>query len=631
MTFILAIAFSLLFDKEIERTFALSIMSISILIYVGSSVLKIDVIFVALYCFVCSAICIGIIVSKIKDNKLTKYIGIATSFIVFIISFFAFYSMGRGVYRSADLNTWAYLVKAMYISGDAFIRGGDGSYPRATMLWNLFVNKTWIGYSESISLWAQNVFTVSLLMPLYRFVNGEKKAEKGIILGAVILLLPLALTNSTYSSLFPDTLLGLLFVYCIIACFNYFNEKDNFCIAELVLGLYSLTLTKRIGVVLAAVVILIFAYLAMDTSDNRKNNIIKTCVLSIITSAYYISWNGVGKNALLPICALIGGITLYYIVKFSSKPSVNVKKAFIFMLPFLIMVCFFTLDRTLFRSEYVRLLTNNYLKQFMTVWESSIGFVVQMSLGTFMLVIAGLIYTYIKRTESIDGSIELAKRVVVLTYLGNFIYLFLLWVEYVTVIGTPENNGSFGIYATSFERYTIPCYISLLVLAIYLFLVNQKEIKVKTFAALLAIILLTVNANDLVDYMFIKYEQPQYYGFEQAGITLTENDIVYFIDENKGDDTTDSYAFMYAMYPATCDVRNELDESTLKANGYDYVSAYDLEKKLLDDNYTYVYIQSIDDQFVNMYGELFEDKTQIATGYVYSVENIKGKVVLSRK
>ena len=625
---IIACTLSLVFKKRIENTLAPAMISVSLVIYLVGMFLPLSAgVYLVMALSICSLLYCIIFFVKDRASYEAYIFTSGFAFFLFCVVFFALTGIGRGLYRSADLNTWGYLVKKMHYYDSLHIADGAGSYPRATMLLNYFITKTWIGFSEGMMLFSQNLFTVSLLLPFFCFVRKNNRALKNMILGISILLLPLVVNDSTYASLFPDSLLGILFGYCIIKAYELYVEKNNFSCIELLLGLYSLCLTKRLGVSLAAIVVFIYVYLIFDKENRNKKRAILPASLTVWVFLTYVSWNGIGTNALLPVCAAFGGIVLHNIVKLFKKVKNEAKYSALACSPFAVLLILVIARRLLSVNNY--LLTNNYLKQLLTVWESSIGFVVPISLGSFMLISAASLFLFFRYYSFSDVEKKsISSKFIFLLYLGNIAYLLLLWLEYVIEIAFAETNKGFGIYATSFERYSMPCYLSIIIVGIYVVLVNINEIKVNVAVISFVVFLMFVNTDYIVDYVFVKYEQPEYYGFEQAGIEITENDKIYFIDEDKSEDLTDSLSFMYAMLPAECDVRNELYGFTLKSNNFDYISAKELSDKLLDNGFTYVYIQTIDENFLELYGSLFESDKDIKTGAVYSVNEMDGQLRL---
>lgn len=65
-----------------------------------------------------------------------------------------------------------------------------------------------------------------------------------------------------------------------------------------------------------------------------------------------------------------------------------------------------------------------------------------------------------------------------------------------------------------------------------------------------------------------------------------------------------------------------MNQSTLRENNNidgEFITAKELTNEIMANEDNYVYLQTVDDQFVLNYSSLFENKTEIANGKVYKV------------
>lgn len=137
------------------------------------------------------------------------------------------------------------------------------------------------------------------------------------------------------------------------------------------------------------------------------------------------------------------------------------------------------------------------------------------------------------------------------------------------------------------------------------------------------------NLSYASNYLINRPEPIRFYGFEAAGITLTENDKVYTIYETPIDSYSDyTCALVYGLFPAKCNTDNEF--TLVNGDEERCITPDEFSKVLLDGEYNYVYIQTIDANFERLYGDMLDYDGVIQSGTVFEVLDKNGTAVLKK-
>jgi hypothetical protein len=173
------------------------------------------------------------------------------------------------------------------------------------------------------------------------------------------------------------------------------------------------------------------------------------------------------------------------------------------------------------------------------------------------------------------------------------------------------------------QRYLIPWEIVVAFLIYLAFVIFNEGAEYLYFVVAFAFMLLISNASNFYRGVFFKHYSADYSAFRDAGVELTNNDMIYYIDE----EVEYGYAgreFFYHMFPAQTNfIYNNMSDNT----GVLEYSEEELEE-IIAERYNYVYIQSISEDFIDKYGSLFSDQGAIREKSVYEVEKKDNSVIL---
>ena len=614
----IALSMALILKKKTAETIPLAITSIAMLLYIVSRFGSLDVTIYVTIVFMLSA-CVYAVYRLIRSPKELLQCIFSPGLLAFsfLLIFFCMFDMGRGLVHSDDFTFWGYGVKYMYTYGVMCAR--NAGYPPVPFLWMLLANRTWIGFSEGICIVSMTIWGVSMLLPLYCDVdNSSCKIVKWSLTTALILVLPISLSIEAYDALTPDLLLSGATAYTVIYIYRFICDKSKFSFTCLFAGLFVCTFSKRIGIVIASLLIAVLVVVVKLQYHDKKTDLsIGTATIALM--AVYYLWLGQRSYTVLPIlmCVFGWGMSIGIRTFLSSKK----KRDWIGIGMLVIGVFFVCVVFWGIRHENVTAIIRNYLSCVFSTNSSAVGSVIPVSLGTFVLGTA--LFTVcstksnflIRRTKEITVVCVLDKRYRTLMYAVISMcvaYVFILGYLYLDI--APSNEG-FGVYIPSFERYVLPCYYCIIVSGVYYLKEHGAEHIV--LAGLATAFLLFGNLGNLSYYMMGGVKPQRFYGFEKANISLTEDDKIYFVDEVDASEVVRTgLAFIYDCMPAECDVENDLygtDDCPVR-------NSITVEEwsSILSDGYTYVYLQTLNDEFQDKYGQLFIGE-EIATGNVYRV------------
>lgn len=633
------------FKKKLNWTAPLTILLLSLILYLFG---LLDLLLVGAYAeciFIVFAIVYSIYYILKKDKDIIALMKSPASVTLIIAAiFFTYFSLNRGLSEANDvdsLRVWALQVKNMcyydVLYSPSFT--SEGNYSPGTMLWNYLACKSWIGYSEGIMFLAQSMFTVSLLLPLYDCIeNYPYKKKASVIVFFLIFLIPASFRADVYGSLYVDVILSELTFYGAISVYRLFREGGRFDILNITCTLFVLTFAKRIGITNASAVIFTCA-LCMSYLDPADGNRIgtgkKIALLSLFTLApviFYWSWavvttgfeNSLSSPMLLPFVGGIGGWLIGAVLKKTRKYLNHTTAAIVGVL---VLIALIQIGKQYFlKDDDTSQITISFVENIFLTERCYYGQTLPLSVGAFTIIVLSiwyLIHHFYRNQIS-----RLAKTLTGSIFVGMIGYLVVLLFTYVGIISLYFDSET--KYLPSFDRYMMPWMFVLLGMTIVVLLSTAGREHWIIYPMCLVAILLSLNISDFADYMLEKPSLIEFYAFEQADVELTADDVVYFIDET--DSQGELQAFNYSLLPAKA-YKDEPSLSYKEAlvdsdDQTSYPSLSEVRSEIAECDY--VYIQMIDDEFVDRYKDLFEDPSEIDTGAVYNVIHENGTVMLEK-
>ena len=604
---VIPIAMAAFFKKKVEDIAVFPVAGISVL-FLFAGLLN-GLIFGVYGTIAFTAVCALFILYKLlRDKKEMVHILFSAGSITILLSllFFSLTCMGRGIDHADDLTHWGSYLKILYNFSDLMGKNHPLNIiqPEGILVWDYYILKTWIGYTESLPLAFHAILNILLLLPFLKYSGGKYHLYKVMALWVFILCTPLAIREN-YGSFYADIIQALLLAYIFIALTEYVKEKNSINIWQMICGMYLLVSSKRAGIFVVAC-FMITAGMAIVHFTKKVKTVL---VLAAVTLVFNYLWLGISiKNAALMVGCTALGVVLGILLNNYSK--IKYKEQIVAGVAALSVVFFGVASRMIFMKDGTSALTaTNYF-----LFLINEKYFLNMALIPVMvLFIAGLYLLYKKAADDDDRKYLIIGGGLVLSELIYIIgYLFLYVVEI-----APE-NGADGPYLPSFYRYMAPCFYAFFLFAVYV--VWEKYAGRFNGVVFLICLVSTLFSGKLFNYIFMKPETLHFYGFEQAGIELNSSDKILFIDEQDDDSGIEwADSFIYDVVPA---IAKEL--YLLKPKDFpegEYLTVELFKQQLVNQGYTYVYIQTVDDEFLERYKELFPQIENVPSGSVYEVSS----------
>lgn len=641
MLFFISAALAWLLKYKFEQALAIACLAMIAILYLAGLA---EALLAGVYVIVLASIAaLGLFVfvcarrggkGLLKKDYLLNHI-FTPGFFVFCIFyiFICFVHRGRMLTLWDEFVHWGLVVKNMSFF-NAFGNHPEATtvfrgYPPATALFQYFWAKI-CGYSEPNLFRSMNVLCFALVLPVFKNL-GWKKRKLVPVIAVMIFLIPVCLYSNYYQEIFVDAVLGILFAYILFA---YFTEKsfNAAFFINLALALFVLTLVKASGFGLALIAALIITLDQIIGSRKsrrttrqtrseapvkyRLRSLLVSKPLSILAAAWFVpvianyswavyrrftstgfawTWNGAGDLSLSAIAGLLKGNA----------------------------------------SSYQYQTIENFILSFFTgsVFKDHVG----LSYFQWALLIA-VIVLFIWRSKGKDAFRNRLPRCTLGVFAGWAIYTASLAVLYMFTFHESEaiRLASYNRYMNTYLLAVICLFCSLFV---YYAVDNQKlEESTRPVTKMILVLmafLLFFNVNAIPDAIRLVAQPSIRPG--RAAVTISrisslpldyQTDTIYYICQN-----TLGHEHNIARYEITpIKINGEAwsigqpysdgDGSTISISCSEWLA-------VLKTDYTYVYLESVDEQFIAQFGEAFEHIEQIQNHALYRVEASNGRVILT--
>lgn len=605
----MSIAFSIYFDKRIEETLFLSILGIVLIIFLSGFVFNLLVgvyiiILLSSLLFIYNFICIYKKKKIIKENIFTP------SFFFFIVFsiFLILLNFGRLFIVWDEFSHWALVVKNMFYL-NTFGLGSDStvlakSYLSGTSLFQYFCVKLNGTYNESILYFAQNLMFFSLILPIFK--NFKKLNNIMLWLSmAIVVLLPTLFYPYFYNSIYVDGMLGIAFAYSIYSYYlNYENGLDKFNKINLSASILMLIFIKDFGLILSLITIFI---ILIDNIFIRNKFSVKILL----------------KNSKDIILIYLPAIIIKILWTIELKKNVENVTSSNSLLSSII---------NLFKEGLVGYKTTVYYEfknaLFFRSLSSSSMLNISFVVGICIFILLYCLLTYNIKKSKLKTSYIFSEFTIILGGLG---YALLILIAYLILFSEYE-----ALRLASYERYISTYTLGMLLIIVALIINKYSNILRKNnIFCIISIISLICIINYSALLNMVKYARDsinntkdirnQYKKFKSiTDKYVKKGDLLYFISTN--DDGIDFYIARYELTPNKMNLNyawsignpyNDSDIWTVQ------ISKEDWAKHLIND-YNYVYLFDIDEQFISKYNTLFDvNSKSINDNQLYKVEKNK--------
>ena len=195
---------------------------------------------------------------KIPDGFLRRVLTPGCAAFLALAVFFWWLNRGRLLMQWDDFSHWGLAVKNMHIFQqlgnipESTVKFLD--YPPAASIFAYFFSN-FGNYNETNAIYGMGILTMGMLFPMFRDIRWEdrKTLVSGLVLLALIFVLPTSLHKNAYIGLYVDSLLGVLFFLLVYLMCTY--EAGAFRTVHMAAVCAALPRTKASGSGLAALAV----------------------------------------------------------------------------------------------------------------------------------------------------------------------------------------------------------------------------------------------------------------------------------------------------------------------------------------------------------------------------------------
>lgn len=487
------------------------------------------------------------------------------------------------------------------------------NYPPAITLFQYFFLRLAGGFSQQDTYRALQLLTLSLMLPA--FAKVKSKLTIGCVF-IVMLFLPDAFGNSTYLSIYTDTVLGVLLGYSIFLVVVK-NDGSVFNLMNLFLVSMTIVLTKQMGLllVLIPVMILIIQWIAEVALVSKKTNHNKKQTF----------------NKLKSIGIIIVGTVVGQLTWSARLTSVNVtggqfSVGDIIRNTFELLTGNIQPHQTITFVGYVEAFFNRSLIHFMGLTLFSLFII--LSIGAILL------HVYLRKQKRDDQLLSLAIG----TPLSIGMYVVVMLFMYMVAFCEVE-----GPVLASYHRYMTTVLIGfgvgffLIVMNLLLDRENPKGTlrwKVLIFTGVFCVLAIPgwayyqILFSGLAPRADLEQEFIVHHSALFEGVNLEEDKVYLIVQGSTGEE------FWRIRFYANPLHTNEIftwSIGSLADEGHLWTASMDAKQwseKLLTNGFDFVYLYEVNQQFREEFGELFYNQEDINNNVLVRVTEEGGRALL---
>jgi len=615
--FFIAAAFAVWQKDYIENFIAAGIIGCTILTYIFAVLGVIQVgVYVTVAASIAALIFTGWTIARNTDR--TRYI-LTYGALVFVVLSVALIVLNKNVDAagSPDAMYWVRIAKGIYWF-DSYQRGlVIDTHPQFISIWAYLAMKTWTGWSDTLLVASNNVLKVSLLLPFLSLINDKGSDDafyKRLCLTGIIVFLPNQSTTNEYSIFSSDMLMGLFFLLGLIMFLRAISESCRRYFLISIMSFAGAVQTKRIAIAILALFLIWIFYILIQ----KKEYLVGVLYLVVPIAVYLIARHDI--YAVAPLGAMMASVILFLLMRIKSKIKyivLGVAMVFIFVVIGYALVempqKYGVINAGAIVQSYLEMLFRSS-NEFYVVGES-----VRLPVAVFLIIslLSFVVFDRLKIFRNVTAE-------EMLIYCGSFAtifaYLALMFYLYVTQIAAASGE-MFESSLLGISRYMkiIPGIIFGLI--IYFVLTKTDNFRYATICML--IIMLLSNVTGIIDHVMIRREKVTFEEFDKADLEITENTRIAYINMSMNNSFQ---SFYFTYFPIESGVIDELSWTYRNANNGVYLGIEELRAQLM--SYDYLYIDNTDEKFVELYRDLFVDKTNIGTDdTVYQINKENGTLV----
>ena len=510
---------------------------------------------------------------------------------IFVVMIMAFMVKDTYYYEWDEFSHWGANLKAM-VEYDVFWSNKiyDGVHVVYTPIAGIieyFFCKINGGFAEDVSYMAINTFIITLLLPIIKGQKHNLKSYIKLILFWFMFYCSIKLCNFQLTSIYIDMLLGILFALGMVLAYRLDGKEDKI---NLILTLIMMPLLKDTGLLLLGIILmqLFFNKVILKIIEERKitKQHLKVfgiiVLMLIIPLVFYGTWK------------VYCGINGKYLDDRHDKNAISEIDIKEYIKGILLIDTDNSKYKDISNSFYDALNTTPVVGGL----ESTVTAVKLVA----VLDITGIIIYLVNKDKQDKKKIA---TILLALNIGFGLYCLLLLATFMFAFTETEGRA-----LASYSRYMSTYFIAWIIITVGLALNSKIKNVILSLTIAIMLCLYPTSVISIVDITSRKNLSGIDDEIRTEANIIKENvelnDKVYIIYQNIGG----GYEYHKLRYSISPIVTNLLYEWSLGPKYYDTdiwnldLTKEEFEKKLIDEEFDYVFIAKIDKQFVDIYGSL---------------------------
>ncbi len=603
-------------NKSAEDGVSVTFFAIIAIFFPFIIINKINLGFIAVY-LISALVYMFSIIYIIKNKSCFNYKkfltpGMLTYYALLILLYFVTYNSFVSLWD--ELRLWGAVPKYMYFSNQSYLGINSAiipdmqKYPPAMAIIQMIFEKSLGEFKENILFFAYAVFGAALFIPALK--NKGKIAFAFIPFYIILIyILPQTYYNSLesdsefyYTTLFIDSFLGLIIAY-LTYIVTIENLNSKIVTLSLVLGLIALALLKETGIFFVGLFLLYYVIMNTKNIIRNKKYLLGFFVISI-PILFYLLFKVKLNISITNSSSSFNFSNIINLIINPSEEQIYYFNDFIYTI----------FNRNIVTGANITNLFN---------FEFSFTVIHAIILNALLALIILLIIEKDNIKKYIIGNIFVLISTVIYSFGLLFVYMFKI-------------GG--GSEFPSFQRY-----ISTMLLAQLTFIIlsmlynafnvkNKNNVKASTILIFMLICIITLFPVGKAKETGYEYFKSQAEDLKIDIVNKINNDktienspssLFVIMNNTSGEDVLIHHQLFYRLLDSNVYVKNQLGE-------IDWItepSIDNLKSKLVNYDYMFLYID-YEDEFINNYSSLFDDKINLPMMSTYKVEKTDDDISL---
>ena len=579
------------FKFKQESSVTIVFLSSALLLYIAGlfNLMKFAVYLIYLFAIISFVYIIYCIIKK--KIKIREIFTPVIIMYIFVIMIMAFIVKDTYYYEWDEFSHWGANLKAM-VEYDVFWSNKiyDGVHVVYTPIAGIieyFFCKINGGFAEDVSYMAINTFIITLLLPIIKGQKHNLKSYIKLILFWFMFYCSIKLCNFQLTSIYIDMLLGILFALGMVLAYRLDGKEDKI---NLILTLIMMPLLKDTGLLLLGIILmqLFFNKVILKIIEERK-----------ITKQHFKIFGIIVLMLIIPL-VFYGTWKIYCGVNGKVLDDRHDKNAIseIDIKEYIKGILLIDTDNSKYKD-----ISNSFYDALNTTpvvggLESTVTAVKLVA----VLDITGIIIYLVNKDKQDKKKIA---TILLALNIGFGLYCLLLLATFMFAFTETEGRA-----LASYSRYMSTYFIAWIIITVGLALNSKIKNVILSLTIAIMLCLYPTSVISIVDITSRKNLSGIDDEIRTEANIIKENvelnDKVYIIYQNIGG----GYEYHKLRYSISPIVTNLLYEWSLGPKYYESdiwsldLTKEEFEKKLIDEEFDYLFIAKIDKQFVDIYGSL---------------------------